>query len=270
MNIGFFADDTSASQAAFLAGRGFNCRHRGPSGVLAGSNALADAVPEYLEAARALKRHIMVALPLAQLGNDQIRCRLDLAVVTFGSGLPARHSALRALAADGAAQAAGMTPPWLLAASSGSLPDQSRTLPVRMDALRSHEAADVRDGCTCGTVHRRAVGLAAALRIAADDPGAPCLDVAEVARLLSADGSSWPLSKAEMLLRDDLRDLAAEFDRGSEGRREPTVDRRHWARTDRQRGYRGVRRPIRRGQGRPALPSAVNRHATDCPRSVLV
>jgi hypothetical protein len=269
MNIGFFADDTSASQAAFLAGSGFNCRHRGPSGVLAGSNALADAVPEYLDTARELGRHLMVALPLAQLRNDQTRSRLDLAVVTVGPSLPARHSAFRAVAADRPAQVAGMTPPWLLAASGGSLPDQSRTLPVRMDALRSHEAADIRDGRTCCTLHRRAVGLAAALRIAAYDPDAPCLDAAEVARLLSADDSFEPLTEAEMLLRDDLRDLAAELACGPHGRREPTVDRRRLAGTDRRPGRRGLRHPVR-GQRRPALPSAASLHATDCPRSVLV
>lgn len=265
MNIGFFADDMSACHAAFLANNGFCGPDRGSSGVLAGSNALAGAVPEYLDTARTLGRHLMVALPLAQLGNHKIRSRIELAVVAFGQGLVGRDAALQAMAADSASPFAGLTPPWLLAASGSAPPHGFRTLPVRMEVLGSREVADIRNGCTCDRLHRRAIGLFAALRIAADDPYASDIDAADVAELLSADIPSGTLTEAEMLLRDDLRDLASELDRGPGLGHESMGNRRRLADGVRRTGNRDLRHPVRMVAKRAASQPAAVRHAADCP-----
>lgn len=265
MNIGFFADDRSASQAALLAATAFNRRDPGSPCVIAGSNALADAVPEYLDAARMQGRPLMVALPLAQLRNRGIRSRVDLAVVTYGPSLIARDCARRAMAAEGDRPDAHVTPAWLLAGSCRPNPDLPRTLPVGMATLRPHEAADLREGCTCGKLHQRAISLAAAVRIAAEDPYAPSLDPSAIAEILQAGGGHAPLSIAEARLREDLLDLAADLDRGPMPRPLPSVDRRRVPDADRRIGVR-MRRPPVTARDRGALvPASTLRHAADCP-----
>lgn len=270
MNIGFFADDMSASQAALLASGGLSGHAPGAPGVLAGSNALAEAIPDYLDAATASGRHLMIALPLAQLSNLSIRSRIDLAVIAFGPSLVARDGAFRAMTAECTSRTATLAPPWLLSASGRSRHDPPHTLPVRMTMLRPYEAAEIRRGCRCGGLHRRAVGLAAALRIAADDPYAPSLDPAEVANLLAADGASTTLTDADIALREDLLDLADDLDRGPGLRRAPTDWRRRPAAADRRPGRRGSLNPTRSVGNRAVRPPpATVRHAADCPRSAI-
>lgn len=264
MNIGFFADDMSASHAALLANNALNRDDPGPPGILAGSNALAEAVPDYLDAARMEGRHLMVALPLAQLDNPRIRSRVDLAVVTYGPSVVARDGALRAMASE-ASRAAPLAPPaWLLSGTCRSRPDMPRTLPIRLTTIRSDQAADLRDGCTCGTLHRRAIGLAAALRIAAEDPCAPRIDPSDVADILTATGTTTPLAAAEARLREELLDLAADLDRGPRMRPGPIGDRRVPG-AGRRTGRRIPPKAVGGSGKRTLHPASAVRHAAGCP-----
>ncbi len=265
MHIGFFADDMSASHAALLASNAFDRDDPGPPGVLAGSNALADAVPDYLDVARMQGRHLMVALPLMQLDNLRIRSRIDLAVVTFGPSVVARDGAIRAMAAQGRRSASTATPAWLLAGPCRSRLDLPRTLPVRLTTMRSREAADLRTGCTCGTLHRRAIGLAAALRIVAEDPYAPNLDPADVADILAATDTSTPLALAEARLREDLLDLAADLDRGPRMLPRSNGDRRSAPDAGRRTGRRIPPKSIGRNGKRTLATASTVRHDADCP-----
>ncbi|CAA2159000.1 hypothetical protein MBRA_04241 [Methylobacterium brachiatum] len=99
----FFADDVSASQAALLASSALDRRAAdddAPPSLMAGSGRIVEALPNALDAARVQGRHLMVALPLAHLGDRSIRSRVDVAVVSFGPRPLAASAALRAVAAD--------------------------------------------------------------------------------------------------------------------------------------------------------------------------
>lgn len=257
MNIGFFADDSSASHAALLANNALCRADPSDSGVLAGGYNIVDVVPNYLDEAAEQGHHLMLALPLAQLGNASIRRRLDLSVVTFGAEPLAHDGARRAMTSKAAQPSDAQAPPWMLASCGKALPAGPRALPIRTGSLRRDEVASLRAGCTCGSLHWRAIGLAAALRIAAEDPYADELDRARVVAAMT-NGATV----ADMRLRDDLLDLAADLD-------EPAIDAS--ARSDRRRpaGYvRAARRDSGRmvRKGRTVLASRLpaTRHSADC------
>jgi len=263
MNIGFFADDSSASHAALLANNALCRADASKSGVLAGGYNIVDVVPAYLDEASERGRHLMLALPLAQLGNASVRRRLDLSVVTFGAEPLAHDGARRAMASKAAQPTDAQAPPWMLASGGKALPAGPRALPVRTGSLRRDEVASLRAGCTCGSLHWRAVGLAAALRIAADDPYAAELDRARVVEAMT-EGATV----AEMRLRDDLLDLAVDLD-------EHPVD--PGAHSDRRRlasyvrsARRGTGRMVRTGRTVIASQLPAARHSADCVCSARV
>ena len=239
MKIGFFADGTSASHAALLASSALN-RHDpyGPE-ILAGSHRIVGAVAAYLDHAAERTSHLMVALPLAHLGDASIRSRLDLAVITSGSGPLARHGARRAMDSEDARPSDLMSPPWLLAAAGRTRrSDEIRILPIDLEPLRPDQAGALRAGCSCSHLNRRSIGLAAALRIAADDPYAPRIDPADAARVLVA-----PATAAEFRLRDDLLDLASDLD--NEGESDASIHRPRSTQLAGQRPRRPSGRPRR-------------------------
>jgi len=265
MNIGFFADDSSASHAALLANSAFGHADASRSRTLAGGYNIVDAIPSYLDGAVAARHHLMVALPLAQLGNVSLRSRLDLAVISFGSEPLAHEGARRAMASKAAQPTDAMAPPWMLACCGRALPEAPRALPIRIGALRRTDAASLRAGCTCGSLYRRAVGLAATLRIAADDPYATRLDRTRVVEAMAAGETA-----AEIRLRDDLLDLAEGLDEHIEADAGVTTDRRRIAGLSRRSTRRGSGRPLRQGRT-PRFASFLptSRHSADCACSDL-
>jgi hypothetical protein len=266
MNIGFFADDSSACHAALLANNAFLKEGRSDTGILAGGSNIVDAVPAYLDEAAGSNRNLMVALPLAQLDNTAIRSRLDLAVVAFGPDPLAHDGARRVMASKAVQPTDGLPPAWMLAACGRALPDAPRALPIRIGALRRSEASSLRSGCTCASIRWRAVGLAATLLIAADDPYATRIDPARVVQAVTSGATV-----AEIGLRADLLDLAAELDERTADmaylnphRRRPTGPFRRIARRGSGRAFRECRKPL------PAPVSAASRHSADCACSVPV
>lgn len=129
MNIGFFADDSSACHAALLANSALNREGTPGPGVLAGGHNIADAVPAYLDEADGSHSHLMLALPLALLGDISIRSRLDLAVVSFGPEPLAHDGARRAMASKAARATDALPPPWMLASCNRALPEAPAPCP---------------------------------------------------------------------------------------------------------------------------------------------
>ena len=266
MNIGFFADDSSACHAALLANSALRGEGRSDTGVLAGGSNIADAVPAYLDEAAGAEHHLMVALPLAQLGNTCIRSRLDLTVISFGPEPLAHEGARRAMASKAVQGADGLAPPWMLASCSRALPESPRALPIRIGTLRRAEAVSLRAGCTCGSLRWRAVGLAATLRIAADDPYATRIDRARVVQAILSGATA-----AEIELRADLLDLAAELDERTADMAATNPDRRRQVDPVRRIARRGSGRTLREGR-KPlsATAPAGSRHSANCACSVPV
>lgn len=259
MNIAFYSDDRMATHAALLAHSALDRLHGGSIGLVAGKGGEAVSITAHLDSARKHQGHVMLSLPLAQFGNAAIRERLDLAVVTSGSDPLARQAAERAMA-SASAQGTGHTPPaWLLrGAASHPGPDGIRSLPVTMKALSLEEVASLRAGCSCGPLHRRAVALAATLRVVADDPFAVGLELADFARVIAGGTLEAGATAAEMALRADLLDLVADLDDDEEPA--PTTSRMVIADPQRR-----SRRPRDRHPNRTMLRApAFMRHAKGC------
>jgi hypothetical protein len=203
----FFADDVSASQAALLASSALDRRAAdddAPPSLMAGSGRIVEALPNALDAARVHGRHLMVALPLAHLGDRSIRSRVDVAVVSFGPRPLAASAALRAVAADALPD---LPPPWLLACCGSARPAGLRALPVTLEALRREKAARLLAGEPCVDLMSRSAGLAAALYLVAEDPHAPRLDPGRLNALFDEAGTA-----ADLRLRMSLLELAADLD----------------------------------------------------------
>ncbi|GJD77492.1 hypothetical protein [Methylobacterium gregans] len=207
MIAAFFADDLSASHAALLASTAYNRRSIAddptPSLVIGGERIVA-AVPTILDAARSQGRDLMVALPLAHLGDRAIRCRVDAVVVSFGAKPWAARAAREAVAADAGRD---LAPPWLLPCCASARPAGLRALPVSLGTLRRSEAATLLAGEPSADLRLRAVGLAAALHLAAEDPYAARLDPGHLRALLAGAETA-----AELRLRASLLELAADLD----------------------------------------------------------
>jgi hypothetical protein len=263
MNIGFFADDSSACHAALLANSALNREGMPGSGILAGGHNIADAVPAYLDEAAASQSHLMLALPLALLGDISIRSRLDLAVVSFGPEPLAHDGARRAMASKAAQATDALSPPWMLASCNRALPEASRALPIRIGTLRRADAASLRAGCTCGTLHWRAIGFAATLRIAADDPYATRIDRARVVQAMTSGATA-----AEIELRSDLLDLAVDLDERTADVSDQNPNRRRLFDPSRRIARRGAGRTLRESrQPLPASMSTASRHSAGCASS---
>lgn len=255
MIAAFFADDLSASQAALLASSALDrgrSDHDGSPSLMAGSGRIVGALPSSLDAARADGRHLMVALPLAHLGDRAVRSRVDVAVVSFGPRPLAASAALRAMAADALPD---LSPPWLLACCGGSRPASLRTLPVTLKALRREKAARLLAGEPCADLRFHSVGLAAALHLAAADPHASHLDPGCLNALFDEAGTA-----AELALRASLLDLAADLD-GDVGDAAATAKPRTPIRRPSPR--RTPRTPGLRRLG-TAKPHIAPRHAAGC------
>ncbi|MCB4801530.1 hypothetical protein QO001_003196 [Methylobacterium brachiatum] len=207
MIAAFFADDTSASQAALLASSALDRRvddDDAPPSLVAGGGRIVEALPSSLDAARADGRHLMVALPLAHLGDRAVRSRVDVAVVSFGPRPLAASAALRAMAADALPD---LPPPWLLACCGSARPAGLRALPVTLKALRRDKAARLLAGEPCADLRSHSAGLAAALYLVAADPHAPRLDPGCLNALFDAVGTA-----ADLTLRTALLELADDLD----------------------------------------------------------
>lgn len=211
MRIGFFSDDRSGAQAALLANTAFNRHRPGEPEVACGSGNVLGSIPALLDAARTDGRDLMVAFPLARIHDVVLRARMDLAVVTAGPSPVCQAIARRAVAFDARGSRPPVAPAWLLAGPDAAPDETIRRLPGTPTPLTLQESVSLRAGCHCGRLHRLAFGLAAALRIAAEDPYADAVDPAEVAELLAPPGA-WSASAIHATgLRDDLLDLAADL-----------------------------------------------------------
>lgn len=255
MIAAFYADDSSAGQAALLASSALDRiseRIDHSPSLLAGGDRIAESLPAALDAARASGRHLMVALPLAHLNDHAIRSRVDVAVVSFGPDPVAASAALRAMAAD---PLHDLPPPWLLACCGDGRPAGLRTLPVTFKALRRAKAARLLAGAPCAETRARSVGLAAALHLVAEDPHAPRLDPARLGALFEEPGSA-----ADLRLRASLLGLAADLG-GEEG---ATVEAAAPRMPIRRPAVR--RRPTPPGLRRlgAARPRVAPRHAAGC------
>lgn len=261
MNVAFFANDLSAGQAAMLADSALN-RRDGP--VIAfwdGAGRIAHDIPAYLDAGRAAGADATIALPLSHLGDPSIRERIDLAVVTFGRDALAEEGALRAIASDHAEGMGAASPAWMLGRrhrQGRSVSD--RTLPVDMKSLTPDEMGSLRAGCSCGTLRRRAIALAATLRVAADNPFATDLGPAAIVRAIAAGTVEAGATAREMELRADLLDLVTDLDE-TDGEDVVRIAPVAVARPSRRTGRRD-RRPVR-GGSQAASPVAT-RHAPGC------
>ena len=258
MNIAFYADDRMATHAALLAHSALDRLDGRSIGLAAGKGAESVSITAHLDAVRKRKGHVMLALPLAQFGNAAIRERLDLAVVTASSDPLARQAAERAMASASAKGTERAPPAWLLRSASHLSPGTIRSLPVTMKALSLEEVASLRGGCSCGPLHRRAVALAATLRVVADDPFAIGLEPADLARTIAGGTLEAGATAAEMTLRADLLDLVADLDDDEE----QALATSRMAIADPQ---RRTRRPRDRHPNRTMLRApAFMRHAKGC------
>lgn len=211
MIAAFFSEDMSANQAALLASSALDRRAAdddAPPSLVAGSGRIVEALPNALDAARIHGRHLMVALPLAHLGDRAVRSRVDVAVVSFGPRPLAASAALRAMAAEALPD---LPPPWLLACCGSARPAGLRALPMTLRGLRRERAARLLDGEPCAGLELLSAGLAAALHLVAEDPYAPRLDPGRLKALFDEAGTA-----ADLALRTTLLDLAADLD-GDEG-----------------------------------------------------
>lgn len=211
MNIAFHAQDTSADDVAALISQILNLGQEDPLGPwLAGFDGAkppTGQLEDALDAAAHGKRHLMVSLPLAWLGEPSIRRRIDLAVVTFGPSPRAAAAAMLAMEAEGARIDPEARPPWLLPCCAPVDTAGFRTIPVWMSSLRRDEMIRLRAGQPSASLARRAVALAAALQLAADDPFAAVLDRERIRSILTDRGSASDLD-----LRESLLDLADRLD----------------------------------------------------------
>ncbi|KAB7783910.1 hypothetical protein [Methylorubrum populi] len=210
MKIGFFADDDSACRVAFLADKAFDWADDASSGgpsYLAGGECIAEAVPDYLDAATAKGANLFVALPLGCVDHLSIRSRLDLAVVTSGHQPLAVANARRAWAAELASSPADVPPVWMLPCRHEGRSSVVRTLPVRFDMR--HGGGRNRSARLGGATAEQALGLAASLLLAAEDPYANTLSPEDVTHVLQGRTTA-----AGLALRDRLLELASHFEDG--------------------------------------------------------
>ncbi|MGY2051813.1 hypothetical protein [Methylobacterium sp. JK268] len=217
MIIAFFSDDASANQAALLAGNAL-ARLAGmvDAGPDLGHGAPA-ALTDALGAARAEKRHLAVALPLARLADRVVRGGVDLSVVCHGPTPLAAATARYAMACVTAFPDPGLAPPWMLTCCAHARPSGLRVLPVALPPLRCDEAALLRHGQPCPPLVPRAAGLAAALCLAAEDPRAASIEPGDVAALLER-----PTTAGGVELRARLLDLARDLDGDNADQEEPS------------------------------------------------
>lgn len=210
MKIGFFADDDSACRAAFLADKAFDWNDDASSSslsYLAGGGCIAEAVPDYLDAASSKGTNLFVALPLWCVDDLSIRSRLDLAVVTSGHRPLSVANAWRAWAAEVQSSPLDFPPVWMLPCRHESRSSEVRTLPVRFDAR--HGGGRNRSARLAGATAEQALGLAASLLLAAEDPYANTLTPEDVIHVLQGRTTA-----AGLALRDRLLELASHFDDG--------------------------------------------------------
>lgn len=208
MKFGFFADDDSACRVAFLVDKVFAWNDDASSGglsYLAGGECIAGAVPDYLDAASAKGANLFVALPLGCVDNVSIRSRLDLAVVTSGHQPLAVANARRAWAAELASSPPGVSPVWMLPCRPEHRSSVARTLPVRFDVR--HGGSQNRSARLAGAAAEQALGLAASLLLASEDPYARTLSPEDVIHILQGRTTA-----AGLALRDRLLELASHFE----------------------------------------------------------
>ncbi|GJD82712.1 hypothetical protein [Methylobacterium haplocladii] len=175
-------------------------------GFLAGAEALADRLPDRLQAASMEGGTLIAALPLRLLQTPSIRKRLDLAVVTCGSDPESAERAVDALSSDRNGSARGLPPAWLLPCRRQAWPDLLRVLPTSVGVRRGRGLGHLRSGGPAGATARQALGLAAALLVAAEDPYLPALEPGQVLDILSGQTTAAGLS-----LRARLLDLVADL-----------------------------------------------------------
>ncbi|TXN25057.1 hypothetical protein [Methylobacterium sp. WL9] len=215
MNIVFFADDPSAVHASLLADYALNSptprRPTAGPGFLAGAEAVADRLPDRLEAASCDGGTLIAALPLRLLQTPSIRERLDLAVVTCGSDPESAERAVDALSSDRNGSTRECPPAWLLPCRRQEWPDLLRVLPTSVGVRRGRGLGYLRSGGPAGATARQALGLAAALLVAAEDPYLPALEPGQVLDILSGQTTAAGLS-----LRKRLLDLVADLDEAAD------------------------------------------------------
>ncbi|GJE81991.1 hypothetical protein [Methylorubrum thiocyanatum] len=250
MRIGFFADDDSACRVAFLADKAFDWAEDASSGApsyLAGGECIAEAVPDYLDAASARGTNLFVALPLGCVDDASIRSRLDLAVVTSGDQPLAVANARRAWEAELASSPVGVPPVWLLPCRRERRSSVARTLPVRFDGR--HGGGRNRSARLGGAAAQQALGLAASLLLAAEDPYANTLSPEDLIHVLQGRTTA-----AGLALRDRLLELASHFEDAAAEAHAPHVRRRGAGGTavstlaPRPRDGRGLARRTRRAK----------------------
>lgn len=251
MRVAVFASDKSAAHAALLATHALAIAS--DAGLAVGPPVspfdTEETVAGHLDDASAAGLDAVVAQPLHRLASVAVRSRLHLCVVAPGTCRVSDGLVRRAAAA--APRRPGLAPIWFV---GDDAPDGCAALPSMRLHLRPAEVAGLRGGRADADLVERAVGLAAAMLLAAANPDADALDRADLLEALAGGGGSVEMQLRTRLLR--LADLL--HDHGTAGRgRGVTAFRR----ADALGHARRDRGPARRG----TFPAREPEPVSDCP-----